>query len=113
MDCKVEIDVNKAVNRFEPKYQKAQKFLDNEVLKDSTPYTPMRTGALMRSGITGTKIGSGKVQWAIDYAKRCYYGNMNFSKHKHPQACSQWFEKAKAANQKKWLRGAEKIIKGE
>lgn len=113
MGCKVVIHTAKTVQRFKPIYARAQKFLDNEVLKDSSPYTPFRTGALMRSGISGTKIGSGKVVWEIDYAKRCYYGTgMNFSKEKHPQASAQWFEKAKAVNKKKWIEGTNKAIKG-
>lgn len=113
MHYKFKIDVNKTVGRFSPKYSRAQKFLDNEVLKDSSPYTPFRTGALMRSGVTGTRLGSGEVKWAIEYAQSCYYGrNMNFSKKKHPQACSQWFEKAKSAKKEAWLNGVRRIIKG-
>ena len=112
-NCKVEIDIPKALNRFNPKYKRAQAWLDNEVLKDSDQYVPFRTGKLAQSGIIGTVIGSGKVIYNAPYARRLYYGNHNFNKSKHPQASSQWFEKAKAANKKKWLNGAEKIVKGE
>ena len=98
--------------RFEPKYQRAQQYLDNEVLKDCTPYVPMNTGNLMRSGINATVIGSGEVVWNAPYASRCYYGNMNFRKTKHPLACRQWFEAAKSVNKDKWVRGAEAALKG-
>lgn len=107
------INTAACVSRFHPKYKMAQQFLDNEVLKDSAPYVPMRSGNLMKSGQLGTTIGSGEVKYNAPYARRMYYGtNFNFSKDKHPQACAQWFEKAKATNKKKWIDGVNKIVKG-
>lgn len=97
-------------NRFAAKYSLAQKWLDNEVLKDSDIYVPMRTGNLRNSGIRGTDIGSGKVVYNAPYAARCYYGKMNFSREKHPQATAQWFEPAKAANKAKWISGAKRLM---
>ena len=107
------INTTACVSRFHPKYKKAQMFLDNEVLKDSAPYVPMRTGNLMRSGQIGTTLGSGEVKYNAPYARRMYYGtSFNFSKDKHPQACAQWFEKAKAIKKKDWVAGVQKIIRG-
>lgn len=99
-------------NRFAVKYKKAQQWLDNEVLKDSDPYCPFRTGNLARSGQRGTQLGSGKIVYNAVYASRCYYGKFNFSKDKHPLACRQWFEKAKGVNKKKWINGVRSIVKG-
>ena len=113
IDARLVLNKKYTINRFDPRYQKAQEFLDNEVVKDCTPYVPMRTGALMRSGITGTKPGTGRVVYNAPYSKRMYYGiNYHFSKDKHPQACAQWFEKAKATKSNAWLTGVDKIIKG-
>lgn len=115
MKINTRLVLNKAhtIGRFNPKYQQAQKFLDNEVVKDCTPYVPMRTGALMRSGINGTKPGSGKVIYNAPYSKKMYYGlHYNFSKDLHPQASAQWFEKAKAVELKSWMSGVDKIIRG-
>lgn len=112
MGVKININIPKTVNRFSPKYQKAQKWMDNEVLKDCHDYVPWRTGKLAGSGISGTTIGSGKIVYNAPYAKSCYYAkNRNFSKDKHPQACAQWFEKAKAAKKKDWIKGVNEIIK--
>ena len=73
----------------------------------------MRSGNLMNSGTTGTVIGSGKVEYNAPYARYMYYGvGFHFSKDKHPQACAQWFEKAKAAKKDAWLDGVNKIMKG-
>lgn len=114
MGIKVKIHKDFCVNRFHPRYHQAQKFLDSEVLRTSAPYVPMRYGDLMRSGDKGTKIGSGEVEYIAPYAKRMYYGlSYNFSKDKHPQACAQWFEKAKAANIDAWKNGVQKIIGGK
>lgn len=89
----------------------AQKFLDNEVIKDSAPFVPMKTGQLVQSAIRGTIIGSGTVVYNQVYARRLYYGqDFNFSREKHPQAQAYWFEAAKAIHKEKWVRGAGKIV---
>lgn len=114
MKGRLVINTQHCLGRFGTKYSRAQKYLDNEVLKDSAPYVPMRTGNLMNSGITGTQIGSGKVVYNAPYAKAMYYGkSLNFSKDKHPQACAQWFEKAKAAKKEDWIKGVRRVVKGE
>lgn len=111
---KLVIHTEACLNRFAPKYQRAQKFLDNEVLKDSAPFVPMRTGNLMNSGNTGTVLGSGEVIYNAPYARAMYYGtHIKFSKDKHPQATAQWFEKAKAQFGKEWVSSVNKILKGE
>lgn len=113
MKSKVHINTQYCLGRFNCKFSAAQKFLDNEVLKDSDPFVPFRTGNLRNSGITGTVLGSGKVVYSAPYSKKMYYGfNFNFSKVKHPQACAQWFEKAKAIKKKAWLAGVDKIVRG-
>lgn len=112
MNYKFIIHTDACINRFNPKYKEAQKFLDSEVLRDSAPYVPMRSGRLMESGSTGTVIGSGKVEYTAVYARRQYYGlNFKFSKDKHPQACAQWFEKAKSLKKSIWIKGVQRIIK--
>ena len=113
MKCKLVVHTQQCVGRFIPKYSRAQKWLDNEVLKDSNPYVPMRTGNLAGSGIRGTTLGSGKVIYNTPYSRKMYYGiNLNFSKAKHPKACAQWFEKAKSQYKSSWINGVNKIIKG-
>jgi hypothetical protein len=111
MNMRLQLNTEFTLNRFNEKYRRAQKWLDNEVLKDSDPYVPMRTGNLRNSGIRGTNVGSGRVIYNAPYASKCYYGHMNFSKAKHPQACRQWFEKAKAANKAKWIKGSKGMMK--
>lgn len=110
---KIVINTAACVSRFHPRFKQAQMFLDSEVLKDSAPYVPMRSGNLMRSGQSGTTIGSGEVKYNAPYARKMYYGkHFRFSKDKHPQACAQWFEKSKATKKKNWIAGVNKIVKG-
>ena len=47
---------------------KNKKIVDSEVLRRSTPYVPFKTGNLIKSGIRGTKIGSGEVMYNAVYA---------------------------------------------
>jgi hypothetical protein len=89
--------------------KRAQQWLDNEVLKDSAPYVPRLTGDLERSGIGGTKIGTGVLVYNTVYASRQYYGNFTHSTQAHPQASRLWFETAKAVNKRKWIAGVRKL----
>jgi hypothetical protein len=106
-----EINFNPATvaARIKGNSTRAQKWLDNEVLKDCTPYVPRITGALEHSGIDGTTIGEGLIQYNSPYAKRQYYGYFNHSTQSHPQACRMWFEVAKAAHKNTWLAGAKAL----
>lgn len=119
---------NDHVMRFNRQYSRAQKWLDNEVLKDSEPYVPAETMQLTRSGQLGTIVGSGTVEYIAPYAQYLYYGkvmkgpkygpkhatdkDLVFSQSVHPQAQAYWFEAAKALNKKKWIAGARKIAGG-
>lgn len=110
---RLEMNVPAVVARFDPRFQKAQTYLDNEILKDCAPYVPMRTGFLMRSGQNGTVLGSGDIQYNAPYARSCYYAlSRNFSKALHPQASAQWFEKAKAVKKQNWVEGVNNVMKG-
>lgn len=84
---------------------KVQKAIDSEVLRRSDPYVPMRTGVLKKSGVLGTKIGSGEVIYNAPYAHRQYYhnagkGRQGMTKHNsHNYKCLRgkfWFERMKA-----------------
>ena len=53
---------------------KGQAFVDSECVRYMRQYTPMRTGALMRSATLGTRIGSGHIVYNSPYARYQYYG---------------------------------------
>ena len=105
--------VQRALEKKKKNIERAQKWLDNEVLKDCEPYVPFDTGALTRSGNVNSQLGSGEVIWNTVYARYQYYGNgFNFQRTHHPQACSQWFEVAKAAKLNSWVDGYKRIVTG-
>lgn len=113
IDAKLDLNVGKVCSRFDPKYELAQSRLDSEVLRCSSPYVPNRSGTLMKSGPKGTKLGSGQVVWNTPYARRMYYGlNYHFCIDNNPDACAQWFEKAKAVHKDAWLKTVKDAIKG-
>jgi hypothetical protein len=107
------VNKGKIQTRLKSGNKKAQQWLDNEVLKDTAPYVPRVTGELERSGIAGTKIGSGLVVYNKVYARPHYYRDFNHSKQAHPKATRRWFHVSKAVNRKKWIRGAKKLGGGE
>lgn len=100
---------------FAPKwtrrYSATQRFVDSEILRLSEPFTPLLTGTLIKSGILGTDIGSGIVQWIAPYSKSQYYrgrspGTSNFG----PLRGRFWFERGKEVWGDKLIRDAKKIV---
>lgn len=99
---------------WQGKYFNAQKFVDSEVLRLSEPLTPLRTGMLVKSGILGTDIGSGLVQWIAPYAKAQYYSPRPVGSETGPNRGPYWFKRMKAAHKEKIINGANRIMaKGE
>ncbi len=88
--------------------EKAQRFLDQEVIRTCAPYIPFDTGALESSGERSTKIGSGVVTWNTPYAKKQYYegGSKGLRGAK-------WFDRAKADHEEDWKSGVAEILGGE
>lgn len=70
---------------------RAQQMLDSEVLRQSEPYTPLLSSALIKSGALHTVIGSGSVVWKTPYARKQYY--MNRGGNNGPLRGSRWFER--------------------
>jgi hypothetical protein len=95
---------------------KVQKAIDSEVLLRSDPYVPFRTGALKKSGILGTKIGSGEVIYNAIYADKQYYHNAG----KGNQGTATgglrgrfWFERMKTQHLDDILNTAKKACGGK
>jgi hypothetical protein len=92
------------------RYSRAQMFVDSEVLRLSEPFTPLLTGTLVRTGILGTDIGSGKVSWIAPYAKRQYYfGRSPGVSQTGPLRGRFWFERMKEVHGQTIVAGAQKI----
>lgn len=106
----VDIDANRLLSRYEDRLERAQAFLDNEVLRQSRPYVPFRTGMLVNTAIVERP---GKLVYVQPYARRQYYGqDFNFTLTHHPKAGPKWVDRAKAVHFPAWLEGVERILKG-
>lgn len=88
--------------------QRAQQFVDSEVLRLCDPLTPMQTGTLIKSGKLGTVIGSGEVDYLAPYASKQYYDTSETRPYDANRG-AHWFERMKAAHQKEILNGAKKV----
>lgn len=87
--------------------KRAQYLLDDQVLKDSNKYAPLRDGILIASGLSHSRIGQGFIKWQTPYARRLYYNpQYNFSTDRNPLAGGLWFERAKAQHKGNWLKQA-------
>lgn len=91
-----------------PPGNRAQMFIDNEVLRLCDPLVPLDTGALKDSGIRSTNIGSGLVIYSTPYAEIQYYETAQTRSY-DPNRGSFWFERMKAQHKDAILNGAKKI----
>ena len=98
---------------FRPKWQRrysaAQRFVDSEVLRLSEPFIPLQTGMLVKSGILGTDVGSGLVEWIAPYAKAQYYSARKPGSETGPLRGPYWFERGKAVWGRRVIEGARRI----
>lgn len=82
------------------RFEKRQRFVDQECIRRMAPETPRRTGMLIKSATLGTVIGSGEINQIAPYARRQYY------EHKEKPY---WFERMKNRHKDSILKGAREI----
>lgn len=93
-----------------------QKVIDSEVLRRCDPYVPFRTGFLKKSGILGTKIGSGEVIYNAVYANCNYYTNPGKGKQGTASGGLRgrfWFERMKADHLPDIIKTAKEAAGGK
>jgi len=86
-------------------------YVDSEVLRFCSARVPFKTGMLQKSGILGTVIGSGEIQYVAPYAARQYYRTAQTRIYDANRGAF-WFERGKAAEKDRILRGAMRIAGG-
>lgn len=94
-------------------FSNAQKFVDSEILRRSEPFTPLLTGTLIKTGILGTEIGSGLVQWIAPYAKYQYYATRKPGSLTGRLRGPFWFERMKEIYGREIIAGAKRIAGGD
>lgn len=131
-----DIKADVSLNRFEKQFQKAQFWLDGQVMNDMVPYMPhrdgifvnltrMRSAALQGTGKVvagappqGRFLYEGKVMvdpvtgspWARKGAKKIVTNRpLTYS---NPKATPRWFDTAKDKHGKSWVEGVKKIAGG-
>jgi hypothetical protein len=91
------------------RYSSAQSFVDSEVLRLCQPLIPLRTSMLIKSGILGTDVGSGLVQWIAPYAKAQYFMRRKSGSNLEKQRGPFWFERMKATSGRELIAKARRI----
>lgn len=152
-DGTLSIDANIDLGRIERNIEKAQYFLDSQVMTDMVPYMPMQTGNFIQRtrAMSAAIAGSGKVVAAAPPMGRYLYmgkvmvdsetgkgpmrievspgeyifrfrkgaklvatdRDLKFSKAANPKAQKQWFDAAKRAHGKEWVKQVKKIAGGK
>lgn len=131
-----DIKVDVSLNRFEKQYQKAQYYLDNQIMNDMVLYMPHQDGTLVNltrlqsAALAGTGrvvaaappqgrfLYEGKVMvdpvtgspWARKGAKKIVTDRpLTYS---NPKATPHWFDTAKESHGKAWVKGVKRIAGG-
>lgn len=152
-DGTLSIDANIDLGRIERNIEKAQYFLDSQVMTDMVPYMPMQIGNFIQRtrAMSAAIAGSGKVVAAAPPMGRYLYmgkvmvdsetgkgpmrievspgeyifrfrkdaklvatdRDLKFSKAANPKAQKQWFDAAKRAHGKEWVKQVKKIAGGK
>ena len=131
-----DIKADVSLNRFEKQFQEAQFWLDGQVMNDMVPYMPhrdgifvnltkMRSAALQGTGKVvagappqGRFLYEGKVMvdpvtgspWARKGAKKVVTERP--LTYNNPKATPHWFDTAKDAHGKSWVKGVKRIAGG-
>lgn len=132
-----DIEVKVSLDRFSRQYQEAQLWLDSQVMTDMVPYMPHVTGSFINltrarsAALVGTGevvaaappmgrfLYEGKVMvdpvtnspWARKGAKKVVTDrNLIYS---NPKATPHWFDTAKQAHGKDWVKGVKKRAGGK
>lgn len=98
--------------KWQGRYDDAQMYVDSEVLRLSEPFTPLRTGMLVKSGSLGTDIGNGEVAWIAPYARAQYYSSRKPGSSTGPLRGPHWFERMKEVHGQRIIAGAKRIAGG-
>lgn len=131
-----DVKVDVSLNRFEEQFQKAQYYLDSQIMNDMVPYMPNRDGTLINltrlqsaalagsgkvvaaASPTGRFLYEGKVMvdpvtgspWARKGAKKVVTERpLTYS---NPKVTPHWFDTEKEAHGKAWIKGVKRIAGG-
>lgn len=95
-------------SRFDRNIDRAQSFLDNEVIRQSRPFVPFLQGTLANTAMVERP---GRIVYPQPYARRMFYGEgYDFTKTFHANAGARWTDRAKAAHLKEWVAGVKNIL---
>lgn len=97
--------------KYDGLFQKAQEFIDIEVLRGCSKRVPFKSGDLRDSGLAHSKIGSGLLVYDIPYARKQYYSTAQ-SRSYDPNRGAGWFHRTAAVERTRILAGAKRIIGG-
>lgn len=91
---------------------RVQRFVDSEVLRRASPFVPLRTGTLMRSGPLSTSVGSGVVTYNAPYASAQYYKHRKVGSATGALRGPMWFERMKSSQGKAIIQSAAQMAGG-
>lgn len=91
---------------------KAVRVLDEQLLKDTTPFVPYNTGELSNSGAV---LDSGGIEYTASYASGVYNlpSSTNFNTSVHSEATGDWFRASVDKNFDSWVKRFAREVGGK
>lgn len=96
-------------SKWSGRFDKAQTFVDSEVLRYDDPLMPKQTGNMINSGIRGTDIGSGEIRYTAPYSRYQYYNTADTRPYDSHRG-GHWFERMKTAHLDDIQRGVKRYL---
>ena len=132
IDADIKVQLN--LSRFDKQFQRAQYELDGNVMNSMVPFMPMISGDFVdvTRAASAAIQGTGQVYAAYGPAGRFLYQgkvmvspvtgqysgktkakeDLQYTKTAHPKAQAKWFDAAKKADGKEWIKQAKKTAGG-
>lgn len=113
LNCKI------ALSRFNPKFEEAQRWLDQTIMQYMIPIIPYKTGAFLGRILeaNGGQYGTGRIKTAVPPQGRYLYGGVSFSgKPFHwtnPKTQPFWGKYVIREHKHELVQGVRKIIGGK
>lgn len=116
MSSRVVFDVSQVVNRIKKASRIAENAVADQIISDCRQYVPKQENTLRDSARVEHENDGTQVTYNTPYAAYQYYGcwpdgSHQIRKHTTSGTVTKWIEHAKASNNDKWLKVAQRAMR--
>ena len=106
----IELDVNRISRKVKKAWDKGLPQLAEEILNDCNQYCKERSGALIASSLSASKLDEGQLIWDTPYAARQYWEIETAYTDVNPNASWKWCDVARTKHLDTWNLQAQLLL---